>query len=206
MSDGLRWSGAGRSRGTPARGAAAWAYGGMVVCGLGLVVAFVAGCGAHGGGGVATAVGGNRAAATATPDPSAPAADPAQRQRQFAQCMRDHGVDVPDPEAGKGPQAGAEVDKQAAQAALVACRPFMPDGGDLSPPSATELDALRAFAVCLRAHGVPDFPDPDPATGQPAFANLDQARAMKRDPHLQDAVRACQDLAPTPSSKDGGKG
>ena len=46
--------------------------------------------------------------------------------RQFAQCVRDHGVDLPDPTADGGLQAPsgglAALQSPAFQAALVACR------------------------------------------------------------------------------------
>ena len=56
----------------------------------------------------------------------------------FAQCMRDHGIDMPDPEFGSGgkmkmqiggPGGGSKVDQPAFEAAQEACQGEMPDGG-----------------------------------------------------------------------------
>ena len=49
--------------------------------------------------------------------------------------------------------------------AIGACREHMPNGGELAPPPAEDLAAMRAYAVCMREQGV-EMDDPDP-TGLP---------------------------------------
>src|SRR4051794_7964968 len=79
--------------------------------------------------------------------------DGEQQALQFARCMRDHGVDIPDPQtthgaagaqgfslrvggpAGKGGK-GRGPAPQKVQAAMAACRKYMPNGG--KPPSAAQ--------------------------------------------------------------------
>lgn len=46
-----------------------------------------------------------------------------------------------------------------------------------------------AFAKCMRAHGLPNFPDPDPATGQ---FNLAGAGIDPQSPTAQQAAKTCQ--------------
>lgn len=79
---------------------------------------------------------------------------------KFAACMRAHGVsNFPDPGTTGGPQETPVSSAPAFVAAQKAC-----GGGPGGPglPHATEAQKLQAiaFARCLRAHGVPDWPDP----------------------------------------------
>ena len=84
---------------------------------------------------------------------------------RFAQCIRAHGVpNYPDPgSAGNGPSfsgSGLDVASPAFKGAQQACAKFavgLPGAPDLS---ASRKRALVAFAKCMRAHGVPSFPDP----------------------------------------------
>jgi len=108
--------------------------------------------------------------ATATP-PS----DPQEAMLAYVECMRDHGVDMPDPEfsadggmvmrvGGEGqPDAGLSggPDDPAFQEAQEACGSLV-EGTvrDLDPEQQAEMQAQAlAFAECMREHGV-DMPDP----------------------------------------------
>lgn len=94
------------------------------------------------------------------------------KMREFAKCMREHGVDMPDPKPGPdGGSLGITLGGDAAEqgkmeAAQKACKQFLPNGGEFKPPSPEELDKMRQQAKCMREHGV-DMPDPDP-TGKGA--------------------------------------
>jgi hypothetical protein len=94
------------------------------------------------------------------------------KMRDFAKCMREHGVDMPDPKPagdGKGMSIaiqGDSGDASKAEAAQKECKHLMPNGGEMKPPSAEELDKMRKDAKCMRDHGI-DMPDPDP-TGKGA--------------------------------------
>jgi hypothetical protein len=121
----------------------------------------------------------------------------------FSQCMRAHGVQrYPDPGSdGALPkesvqQLGVSVSRFAA--AQSACRHLLPNGG--SPPTPAEVQQVRAeallFARCVRAHGVPGFPDPasdgripDPSTvgidqGSPAFEAANRTCGKYRPPYM----------------------
>ena len=88
--------------------------------------------------------------------------------RQFASCMRDNGVDMPDPDADGGLSAAAGTVEAGStdemDAAFDACREFMPNGGEPMKTTPEDLEAQRAFAKCMREHGI-DMPDPDPNGG-----------------------------------------
>ncbi|MEU4251232.1 hypothetical protein AB0F15_27860 [Amycolatopsis sp. NPDC026612] len=90
------------------------------------------------------------------------------KMRDFAKCMREHGVDMPDPKPagdGKGMSVaiqGDGSDKGKVDTASEACKHLMPNGGEMKPMSAEELDKVRKEAKCMRDHGI-DMPDPDPS-------------------------------------------
>lgn len=130
---------------------------------------------------------------------SSPSADPtAQRTHAwltFAACMRTHGADLPDPSFDQdGNPVWSVNPKTQPQAALAACVSSLPvpsvqgtgAGKSARPPTAAELATLTRFAQCMRQQGMPDFPDPNPQTGD--FGTID-----KTNPSLQAASRACQD-------------
>ena len=93
----------------------------------------------------------------------------------FARCMREHGIDMPDPEPGDGgglrfeaPSGGAQLpDESRFMDADKACRDLLGDAGPpkLSPEDEKQVqDAMLAFARCMRDHGV-EVPDPQPGGG-----------------------------------------
>jgi hypothetical protein len=85
---------------------------------------------------------------------------------KFAQCMRAHGVSsFPDP-TGDGPIAltPSEVRSPAFRSAQQACHALLPDKGPPPHMTAGELRRAFTFAKCMRAHGVPSFPDPTQGT------------------------------------------
>jgi hypothetical protein len=95
----------------------------------------------------------------------------------YASCMRSHGVPkYPDPggsnELANGlPKVSLqqlEVSSSQYQAAQNSCAHLLPNGGQQTQAqSQQDLNAMRAFARCMRSRGVPTWPDPnyDPAAG-----------------------------------------
>ncbi len=88
----------------------------------------------------------------------------------FANCMRANGVpNFPDPNPGGGFQLGSGVvpSSPAFRSAQSKCAKLIGGGvgGPFSPgatthPSPATLAKLRTIAVCMRAHGISEFPDP----------------------------------------------
>ncbi|MEU0884970.1 hypothetical protein ABZ345_40795 [Lentzea sp. NPDC005914] len=85
---------------------------------------------------------------------------------KFAQCMRDNGVEMPDPkDDGQGHVAieavpgGEAPDMEKMNAAHEACKKFLPNGGEFKPPSPEEQDKMRQQAKCMRDKGY-NWPDP----------------------------------------------
>ena len=71
-------------------------------------------------------------------------------------------------------------------------------GGSASPPSANSQKAL-AFSHCVRAHGVPNYPDPDSSGG--VVKETAQQLGVSNS-QLQAAQRACQHLLPNTGNVD----
>jgi len=97
----------------------------------------------------------------------------AQKAVKFAECMRSNGVsDFPDPGASgaltiDGIANGSSLDTSspAFTQAISTCKDLEPAGFMGSARSPRQTRAALELAQCIRAHGVPDFPDP--TNGQP---------------------------------------
>ncbi len=79
---------------------------------------------------------------------------------QFAQCMRANGV--PNfPDGPITPASGVNLNSPAFESAQAACKKYLPR---YAPPPPTPRSVVRqefALARCMRANGVPKFPDPN---------------------------------------------
>jgi hypothetical protein len=92
---------------------------------------------------------------------------PRQKAVKFTECMRANGVgDFPDPDAsGQFPSYGVSVTPTVWTKAVVACKSLQPPGTLSAKLTPAQESAALKFAHCVRANGVPDFPDP--VDGQP---------------------------------------
>ena len=116
----------------------------------------------------------------------------------YSQCLRSHGVpNFPDPVLTPGGGYGYRttgIDPHAAafQGALQACKalpsPWQPTGQQLSP---AQQQAWLSWAKCIRAHGVPNFPDPT-FSGRTV-----QISRGSSSPQLQSAMDACKSQMPS---------
>ena len=121
----------------------------------------------------------------------------------YASCMRRHGIqDFPDPTTSPGGGVAFQIDGGPGSdlgrenprfvAAGKACRGLLPGGGRAPAPlSAQRIAAEVTWARCMRAHGLPGFPDPD---SQGAF---DSGRFDETSPAFQTASTACKSRQPT---------
>lgn len=114
----------------------------------------------------------------------------------LAHCMRAHGLpSFPDPVAA--PLAGGYAFNlptglpRSAQfpAAEKACRSL--EAGSIGTPTVAQQQAWLTWAACIRAHGVPSFPDPTFRNGiSIVFPHA------SRNLRLPDAEQACRSKAP----------
>jgi hypothetical protein len=119
---------------------------------------------ACGGNSASTGSGGSSQSAGATPSASSNAV-------AFAQCMRSHGIpNYPDPSAVSGPVDSSQlgVSDTVYESARTTCRQLYPQphaNAGLTTAQEQHLEGqLLTFAKCMRAHGLPAFPDPNPAS------------------------------------------
>jgi hypothetical protein len=187
----------GRNKRRPAGGIGAAAL--ITAAGLSLLAA---GCGGSAGSHVAQ-LGTTAQANTASASGGSSTSEfTAARAVVYADCLRSHGVpNWPDPNSSGVfdksrltlQQLG--VSGSRLQSAQAACRHLAPNGGQ--PPSQAQLQQMKAqalqFSQCVRAHGVPNFPDPDNAgrIPDPARVGIDQGA-----PKFQAANQACGKYRP----------
>jgi len=170
-----------------------------------IVPLLVAACGS-GSGPSSAGSGGTRNARASTASPSAVA---------YSYCMRSHGVPrFPDPPSNGGLAKGSAqelgVTGSQFQAAQRACQHLIPATGgsaqqqeqqcfvahDCSPAVVHRLmNVMLRFAVCMRSHGVPKFPDPTTdSQGQPFFDVSAQGISDRasHSPQFTNKLNECQ--------------
>jgi hypothetical protein len=183
------------------------ARGGAVV----LVTAALAACGGGGGGGDDVATLGEGDVETED-DGSGDGGELTDAEREdamleFTECMRDHGVDMPDPQVtgdggGRGGVAiemnGEGRDMEAFEEADEACGHIIEDAfgtpEEMSPEEEAEMrDNALAFAECMRDNGI-DMPDPEFGEGGRGFTMKvgEPGSFDPSDQDFQDAQEACQ--------------
>jgi len=121
----------------------------------------------------------------------------------YAQCVRSHGVpNFPDPNSqGEIIISGQNISQSQLQTARAACKKLLPAGGSGQVPAGQEhaaMSELLKYASCMRAHGIPNFPDPVSNGHGASFPGT-----TGLDPHsqqFQSAQQACRSLLPTGAS------
>ncbi|GAA4016261.1 hypothetical protein GCM10022247_44120 [Allokutzneria multivorans] len=113
--------------------------------------------------------------------------DPKERMLKFAKCMRDNGVDMPDPEFGEGGSSitlgQGDVDRDKFEKANKACEKYS-GAKDFNPNDPKFKEEQLKFAKCMRDNGV-DMPDP----GADGSA---RAIPMDKDPaKMEEALKKC---------------
>jgi len=116
----------------------------------------------------------------------------------FSQCMRENGVDMPDPQSDGSmmmtKESGIDPTSSEFKAAEEACGQILEDARPEGAERMTEPpEELLEYAECMRGEGIdfpdPDFSDPRVTMGPRSGASVDED-AMKR------ADEACHDILP----------
>ena len=174
-----------------------------------------AGCGGGAGSAGIASLEGQDAGTTTTTAATGTTLDREQALLDFAQCMRDQGIDMEDPTMDENgtfhmvrPSGGGEVgefdpaDREAMQAARQACSQYLEGiAQGFDRPDMTEMqDQMLEYAACMRENGVdmpdPDFSDTGESGGQGPGARLgfDPGDFDPSDPTFQAANEACQEI------------
>ncbi|HET9769313.1 MAG TPA: hypothetical protein VFS16_00390 [Acidimicrobiia bacterium] len=159
-----------------------------------------------GGDGVASikTASGDKAAAGSGDDKEPSPKDREEALLDFARCMREHGIDMPDPDtsggggmvkfgvasagAGKKIEGGMEKFEEADKA----CRDLLGDAGPqtMDPKQQQEMqDRALALSRCMREHGI-DMPDPT-FSGEGRVTMSLGGGIDPADPKFQEAQQAC---------------
>jgi hypothetical protein len=179
------------------RGGRRWRIRVGLVPGLLLVLVLALALAACGGGNksdeVASLGGATQTASTTSPG----GGDLKQRALAYARCMRQQGIDMPDPKFDAQGRmamqlpAGIGPDNPEFKAADQACKQYAPSGEpERVDPQLQQ--QMVAYARCMRQHGI-NIPDPKPGEGIGVDGD---AGVNPNDPKFKAADQACQQYAP----------
>jgi hypothetical protein len=131
------------------------------------------------------------------------------RLDKYSACMRDHGVSgFPDPSSTETPNsfgidgynfdvpANMDTQSPAYESAQKTCGNLINNGGGNGPPHPVSLanarSAALAHARCMRAHGVPNFPDPTVSSNGNGITESSGGGGMNpQSPAFQKAEKIC---------------
>ena len=121
----------------------------------------------------------------------------------FAQCMRENGIDFPDPDpdGGFGPNSSALADLDFNDPkflrAVDACAALRPQGSPLDQQfDEAQQEAVLKLTKCMRKNGI-DIPDPQfDANGKIIIGDLLRS-VNPADPNFAKAIQECRELLPT---------
>jgi hypothetical protein len=175
-------------RSPPGQGRAPWHGGrarkaGLLVAAVVSVALMAAGCSSNGSG----TLGGSG---------SSSGGSPYQKALAFSQCVRSHGVpSFPDPNSqGNFVLNGINTNSTLFETAKADCKSLLPSGS--GKPSGSLLQKaighLLKYSQCMRAHGLPNFPDPVSNSKGVSFPPM--TGINPRSPQYQSAATACQSL------------
>ena len=122
---------------------------------------------------------------------------------EFVSCLRDNGLDLPDPQFGPegvrfaDPAIMASVDFRSSEFldAMEACQQYLEAlQPEIDPEQQAEQnEQILAFAECMRREGI-DFPDPDPVRGMTMGSMRGPDGELRIDPfspEFQEASGVC---------------
>jgi len=147
------------------------------------------------------------AAACGGGSPTAPATPGSQAYYQdavaYAQCMRAHGEPgFPDPQSNGAILIDGQKDHlngALMNSAQKACQHLLPKAPPLTAAQQRQLTAQALkFVACMRAHGIPDMPDPvvNSRGVQLSIGGPGGKGPPPGSPVLKSAMQACRKLAP----------
>ncbi len=128
-----------------------------------------------------------------------------QAALKHAECMRKHGIDVPDPKPGeggiilRGPRGGGDPGSE--RRAAKECDRYL---RDVPPPKLSDeqksemRDGALKHARCMRAQGI-DFPDPKVDENGGVTVEVGDGLDPS-DPRVRQAEQKCRKLLPGPEA------
>lgn len=159
---------------------------------------------------LATACGSGPSAtqSSGSPNPGGPDAGAAGSSTSavaYSRCVRAHGIpNFPDPDSsGDIPKQAIRqlnVSDSLLSAATSACENLNPNQPPAAAQQRQQLTEDVKFARCMRAHGLPKFPDPTNDNGRVAFAiSVSQDGFDPHSPQVLAKAHACLHVLPAGS-------
>lgn len=130
-----------------------------------------------------------------TPTAQAGSATPDDATMAIVTCYRAHGdPSFPDPvyDPSDGRWHFAISPGSAPYSTRQACQHLFPTDNASPPVPQAQFQALVRLAQCIRQHGVPNWPDPDPDGSYPLPSSL-----QTKKPAMVAALQACQRYVPS---------
>ncbi|MEU9604261.1 hypothetical protein [Streptomyces sp. NPDC048057] len=118
--------------------------------------------------------------------------DPKEGAVKFAQCMRENGIAMEDPQDGRLTLKGNGVPKEKMDKAQKACAEHLPQGEGRGQVDPEAMENMRKYARCMRENGVEDFPDPSPGGG------IRVGPEQGQNPNFKKAEEKCKNTMPKP--------
>ena len=129
-----------------------------------------------------------------------PDASTRQAMADFAECMRENGIDFPDPGSGERGAVRIEGSPDKLRKAEEACAD---ERAKIKPPELSDeqraefKEAALAHARCMREHGIENFPDPQfDADGGASIKFGPGSGVDPDDPDFQAAQEDCEGELP----------
>ncbi|MBT2379514.1 hypothetical protein AMK21_19325 [Streptomyces sp. CB00316] len=183
------------------------------------ILAFaLTGCGGDDGGAKVPSAGGASTSASARAAEGGGEDDLAgyvKGQREWVKCMRDNGIDVPDPDetgqvdfSGQGLALKKDPKFMDASEKCSAKKPAVPESVEAaSRPKLTpeQIKTKREYAECMQKNGAQDFPDPGP-DGYGGDINSGAPEWDQSSAGAQRATRTCAPIIGAPTNPSAGKG
>ncbi|WP_033310125.1 hypothetical protein RFN58_23275 [Streptomyces iakyrus] len=182
----------------------------MAVVTASVMAITLVGCGDEGDTPKVPTAGGDKASGkTAAPGAGDEVTAYVSAQREWVKCLRENGVDAPDPDAkGQvdfGNNAALKKDTKFLNASekCASLKAAVPEGlENANQPKLTpeQIKVKRDYAACMQKNGAPDFPDPGP-DGTAQGSEWDQTSAGAKR-----ATRVCAPIIGDPVDRPEGQG
>ncbi|WP_157563020.1 hypothetical protein [Micromonospora chokoriensis] len=132
--------------------------------------------------------------------------------RDHVKCLNDHGFATVRYNGRDAPQLLTDYpiyqpnDPKVLECVRLFPVPEEPVHGLDNKPSAEVLERDRKFAVCMREHGVTEFPDPEAGGGIEYPGGKAGYLRLQAKPAWAPALQACEEQFPMPRTSGGGVG
>jgi hypothetical protein len=138
---------------------------------------------------------------SASPGAASGASNTGSQALAYAQCVRSRGVpDFPDPNSAghfsKTALQQLSASNSRYQTATQACAHLLPSSAPTAAVLRQEWSGMESFARCMRAHGVPNWPDPTPYPPYPTDPTYILPASIQPVPQTISRVAECLRLVP----------